>query len=321
MKVANPIRNIYYELRGDYERLSDEVRTWLEVNVEKHGWFFIHRLKELESYALKVETGRVSDPANMEEFFACTVIVPLASEISKAESFLSGRYMLVERRPRDDQTTTKRAYSFVFDDLRLYLRLRPSETGRNKDLERFVFEVQVKTILQHAWSIATHDLIYKTDSVSWPKERIAFQVKAMLEHTELAIAEAERLAESPSISRRDSSTAKTLDVIASVREFWPAERLPGDMRRLAGTIQNLLDLCGIAASKLEGILLHEKKRIGILPTNLSPYAFIVQALANSPQIDFRQVLSKPTSRTKVLIHEDMDLPDWMKGSHNKIICI
>ena len=321
MKIANTIRNTYFNLKEINERLSNEVRSWLEGQVQDNGWFFVHRIKKLESYALKAETGRVSNPARMEDFFACTIIVSTASEISEAESLLLTRYTVTERRPSEDQITNKRSSNFLFDDLRLYLMLGPSATGRNTDLESLVFEVQVKTILQHAWSIATHDLIYKTDSVSWSKERIAFQVKAMLEHTELAIAEAGRLADSSTIAKTDDATKKTLEIINSVRAFWPTERLPKDTRRLAQIIQSVLSFCNIDPSQLVNILQEEQKRSRTLPMNLSPYAFFIQALANKPEVNLEKAISRSSNRTRILVHDDMELPDWMKNPHKKIIRI
>ncbi len=320
MKIAKAIRDAYNSVKGGYERLSDEVRTKLELEVNSKGWFFISRLKELESFALKIETGRVDDPYRMEDFFACTIIVPTLLQVSVAEQFLEGLYDVESRRPSNDEITHKRASDFVFDDLRLYLKRRMTATGRNDDLEGMVFEVQIKTILQYAWGIASHDLIYKTDNVSWPKERIAFQVKAMLEHAEIAIAEAERLADSPAISKRDNETTSTLEVIHVIRRFWSPERLPRDIKRLAESILRVMKVCELSSSELEPLLAKEKNRIGVLPTNLSPYAFLVQALAHSVDLDFKAKLTSSRNRkTKILVHGDMDLPEWMRDSHSKII--
>jgi ppGpp synthetase/RelA/SpoT-type nucleotidyltranferase len=195
MKIIKQLRDLYQASSIKYERLAVEVRETLKPRVEVAGWFFLSRLKDLESFALKVETGRVPDPNQMEDFYACTIVVPTILQIDDAEQLVRSLYDFHERRPAADTTTSKASSSFAFDDLRLYVNRRSLGSGKDPELDGLIFEVQVKTILQHAWSTATHDLIYKTDTVSWPRERIAYQVKAMLEHAEVAIAEANRISE------------------------------------------------------------------------------------------------------------------------------
>lgn len=320
MKIAKAVRDAYHSRKGVYERLSEDICTRLSPELSSRGWLFTSRVKQLESYALKIETGRVDDPSRMEDFFACTIIVPTLSQASLAEQLLEEIYEVHTRRPASDEATHKKASDFVFDDLRLYLKRRGAATGRNDDLDGVIFEVQIKTVLQYAWGIASHDLIYKTDTVSWSKERIAFQVKAMLEHAEIAIAEAERLAESPAIAKRDQETVNILEVIQIIRNFWAADRLPSDIKRLADSILRVMYICDLKASELEPVLITEKRRIGILPANLSPYAFLVQALAHSTDHDFKGRLTNSRNRkVKILVHGDMDLPAWMKEPNDKII--
>ncbi|MBO9102346.1 hypothetical protein J5282_28570, partial [Rhizobium sp. E27B/91] len=207
---------------------------------------------------------------------------------------------------------------FKFDDLRLYVAKRPSQTGKNLDLDGIVFEVQIKTVLQHAWSLATHDLIYKSDTVSWPRERIAYQVKAMLEHAEIAIAEANRLADAPAVAKKDELTTETLKLIEQIRAQWSPERLPRDIKRLADTTQKMFKALRLDVDQLTPILAAEKQRVGMLPNDISPYAFIVQALAHSTSFDFRAALNK-AKRMKILVHGGMDLPAWMSDEHPKIL--
>lgn len=165
MKIAKPIRDAFDENNPRYVRLKEDTRALLKPKVEEQSWFYADRVKQLESFALKIETGRVSKPTELEDFFACTVIVPTLGQIEKAVDLISESYEIVYRRPPNDSHTTKQASEFVFDDLRLYVRRKPVTNGRVSDLDELLFEVQVKTILQHAWGIATHDLTYKTDTL------------------------------------------------------------------------------------------------------------------------------------------------------------
>jgi ppGpp synthetase/RelA/SpoT-type nucleotidyltranferase len=321
MKIVKAIRDVYESAAPRYQRLESEVKSLLKPRVEEKGWFFLGRIKQLESFALKLETGRVSDPSKLEDFYACTIVVSTLAEIGGAEDLVKELFDLSHRRPENDGLTHKAASNFVFDDLRLYVARRPPTSGLYPDLDDLIFEVQVKTILQYAWSVATHDLIYKTNSVSWPRERIAFQVKAMLEHAEVAIAEAHRLADALAVAKKDNQTVAILKLIEYFREFWSDERLPGDVKRLAETVLNLLRAADCDVEAFPSLVKDEMFRLGIIPTDLSPYSFIVQALAHTRLLNFERKFKRTHIRTSLCVHSGMDLPDWMKLSNPRIINI
>ncbi|MGH7962222.1 MAG: hypothetical protein ACRERD_10425 [Candidatus Binatia bacterium] len=321
MKVNKAIRDLHQDAMERYGRVAVQVKELLQPKVEAQDWFFIGRLKGLESFALKIETGRVDNPSALEDFFACTVVVHRLDQIAAAEQLVLELFDERERRPPDDTWTHKRPSDFAFDALRLYVTYPSQESGLHEDLVGMVFEVQIKTVLQHAWTLATHDLIYKTDAVSWPKERIAFQVKAMLEHAEVAITEAEALSESSTVTKQDEITKKMIDIIEVAAGFWPADDLPKDRKRMAETLLGLMKAADIGVDDLPPLLEAEKTRLGALPLDLDPYAFTVQALANTNQFDLRSKLNRNSVKIKIFIHDGMEIPDWMRLRHNKIVNI
>lgn len=321
MKVNQEIRNLYSSNLEKYKRLSSEVIELLKPISEERGWFFISRTKELNSFALKIETGRVPRPSAPEDFFACTIVVPTLDLIKTAEELVLLHFDLAVRKPKKDAETHKSPSDFPFDDLRLNVTRRDNNSGRNEDLIGTLFEIQIKTVLQHAWSIATHDLIYKTDTVSWPKERIAFQVKAMLEHAEVAITEAHQISESLSLAKQDKRTTNILSTITILKDFWPEDALPLDLKRLAENILTVLKIVELQPSQLLSILEAEKSRVGILPRDLSPYAFLIQAISRNAACEFEKKFKSPKIKTYVLIHKGMDLPDWMNEAHERLISV
>jgi hypothetical protein len=52
----------------------------------------------------------------------------------------------------------------------------------------FIFEVQVLTAFEYAWSQVNHFLVYKADEVDWKRERLSAQLKAAVEQIEIIIA-------------------------------------------------------------------------------------------------------------------------------------
>ena len=319
MKIAKVVRDLHAECDAIYQRLAKDVNERLKPRVEAQQWFYISRVKQLQSYALKLETGRVADPRRPDDFFACTIVVSKLSEIEEAERLVNLIYIAQSRRPPVDGETHKASSSFAFDDLRLYVAQPESTTGKDPDLDGLIFEVQIKTILQHAWSIATHDLIYKTNNVSWARERIAFQIKAMLEHAEIAIVEANRLAETPAVAKVDKPTAEIFSLIETIGKIWTNDLLPDDRKRLAESIRQTLRICDLNADSFQGIIEIERRRVNVIPSDLSPYAFTIQALTNNPGINFQHKFGRPHIKTTIVVHEGIELPEWMACDHPRIL--
>jgi len=307
MKVPASIRRIYEDQRAANDRLKTTVDERMR-GIKDGRWHYVSRVKELDSFALKIESGRFRNPAALEDFFACTIVVANATEIAQAEKLVNENFAVQERRPARSDKTHKAASAFPFDDLRIYAALPNSLAEPPTDLREIVFETQIKTFLQHAWSIATHDLLYKTDDANWSKERIAYQIKAMLEHAEISIQGAEVLASSGVLAKEDPGTTAIKRGIALVKSQWASDELPADVRRLASNITTLNDALQLDAGRLEEILHDGKARAGAHPANLSPYATVVQYLFRAEPDRMISLLTKE-SRTRILIPEEIELPE------------
>jgi hypothetical protein len=73
MKVPASIRKLYEEQLEVNQRLKLKVDERIK-NLRAERWHYESRLKQEQSFALKVESGRVPNPAALEDFFACTLV-------------------------------------------------------------------------------------------------------------------------------------------------------------------------------------------------------------------------------------------------------
>lgn len=312
MKVPASIRRLYEDQRAKNERLKAEVDS-LVLGIKHPRWHYESRLKQLQSFALKVESGRFTEPQALEDFFACTIVVANFAQVSDAERLIRERFRVDYRRPEKVDSTHKPPSDFPFDDLRLYVKLAEDPSRPPSDITSILFEVQIKTFLQHAWAIATHDLVYKTDDVNWSKQRIAYQTKAMLEHAEVSIQEAERLASCAFLAKQDGRTTEAKEAIALLKRHWAADELPVDIRRLADNILTLIRAVRIDLPRLEKVLTNGRAALGgAHPSNLSPFATVIQYLLNGERDSMVRLLQDdPTKKRRplhVLMAAEIDIP-------------
>ena len=317
MKIPASIRELHENQKEVNDRLKVAVGERM-AGLKKPRWHYDSRVKDLPSFALKIESGRFQKPEALEDFFACTLVVSNAIEIAEAEKLVGENFSVQYRRPKQIDKTHKPSNSFPFDDLRIYAVLREGPSIPPTDLAGIVFEVQIKTFLQHAWSIATHDLLYKSDDVNWSKERIAYQIKAMLEHAEISIQEAEGLAASAALAKEDPTTTAIKEGIKLVKTQWVGDELPTDVRRLAMNVADLLNALRIKIERLEQILNDGKaQRAGVHPSNLSPFGTIVQYLFDAEKEKMVELLKNEKTRTKILIPAEIELPAGLNRSELK----
>ncbi len=277
MKIVTSIKSIYEERKPLYNNLKEEVDTFFTSSKEDK-WHYESRVKTLNSFGLKAETGRYKKLSELEDFFGACLVVENSSSIDTALNLIKRKFEVVYKRPKLERFTHKGPDSFVFDDLRLYLKIPLDPDRRPKGIEELVFELQLKTYLQHAWSIATHQLIYKGDNISWASNRIAFQVKAMLEHAELSIMESDKLA----VNYLVNKTNKIFKLNAKLRDFlkerWKKEQLPDDLIRLVYNVLDLMKATSVSFQELIDIC-SVSRFIGSKPLiNISPQVAITLAI-------------------------------------------
>lgn len=301
MKIPLSIKDLYASKVQTFEALKEFVDTWVESE-KKSKWHYESRIKELESFSLKFETGRFDSASIFDDFFGGMIVVPTHSEITKVEDILREKFTLVSKKPNDKSFATYSPEHFVFDDLRLYLKFDKDKflSPKVEVLDKLVFEVQIKTFLQHAWALSTHDLVYKSENISWSKHRVAYQVKAMLENIELSISSAEALSSNEIINKEDKRFKKLGKIVKLVDSKWDEENLPRDKKRLAENIFSCVDKLGITLPNLSSLI--DESSCNTLKS-ISPYQSILMALINY-KIDLFE--EGNPRKLKLLISEELE---------------
>ena len=280
MKIVNSVRKVYQDQLEINNKLKQRVDQLL-ISVKQNQWHYVSRIKSMASFALKLETGRVENPNALEDFFACTIVVENTKAIKNARTLLKKHFKIHQERPENQNFTKKESSSFIFDDLRLYASLLPTSARPKGPVNDVKFEVQIKTFLQHAWAIATHDLVYKSDDLSWTKQRVAYQVKAMLENAEISIEKADSVKKLPGIPSDNPKIQFQNKIKQFLLKSFDQNTLPTDLVRLIGNIEYLIKVLKIDLTEIEDCLDKDSKNgLGVHTLNLSPYLIIVQSIIN-----------------------------------------
>src|SRR5690606_2444488 len=303
------ISSIYNEHLPYYKILKKRVDELITENKDSR-WHYESRIKQPESFATKFESGRFTKEKILEDLFACTIVVKNINDVKLCCQMIEDIFVVKTRRPQSDSFTHKDSFSFPFDDLRLYLTLKDDNTGMfDEIIYSLIFEIQIKTFLQHAWSIDTHDLIYKTDRINWAKERIAYHVKASLEQAELTIDSFEVLSANKSIDKENAEVRRINDIIAYIDEIFASELLPKDKRRFANNIDVLLFNLDLNIEHLKEIIaIENSKGRGTAINNLSPFQIIIKSIIEYDNTIITKFLTDNKIKTnyKLLITPEMD---------------
>jgi ppGpp synthetase/RelA/SpoT-type nucleotidyltranferase len=282
MRVPKSVRELHAELLPIYTQLKETVDLRIRSLISSR-WHYESRVKEEVSFAQKLETGRERKPRSPEDMFGATIVVENHERIKDAEELVRANFSVTNRRPRDPRSTHLRPQHFDFDDLRLYVTL-PTEPGSKPTIFKdALFEIQIKTFLQHAWGIATHDLIYKSTDIDWSSARVAFQVKAMLENAEVSISQARKSADAPALNRSNPESDLQIQAMKELRERWEASMLPQDIRRLAMNLCELKENLGFDSLSEIWTIVDEatRKGRGAKLLTLSPFGAITEAIVHS----------------------------------------
>lgn len=233
MIISSAVQNQFKNTEVYLDVLSKNVRNVVFNYCSKSNFAFIDRIKTIESLSEKIETGRYSKWDDLDDFYAATIIIPSLNYETEIIGFL--RKMFVEVQLKKRGNTKKAPDVFRFDSTRFIGKLQ--QIGAPTPIGNINFEIQIKTAFEHAWSVATHSMVYKTNNIDWKLLRIASQLKSSVEQLDLIVSGSKQLHtfvtehEWPEIKLKKQFLDSTNEFLRNVNV--PIELKPKDSSRLA----------------------------------------------------------------------------------------
>ena len=149
-----------------YEAALDSLVRRLEREIKERGLrvSLKNRVKSFSSYYAKLleRIGRTQDRKEkvyIQDILGIRIVCPFLENLQRAEEIVRSLYTVfeVERKGADHSFR-----EFGYQSVHLLLEL-PRDLRENfPDLDTDICEVQIRTILQDAWSEVEHELVYKS---------------------------------------------------------------------------------------------------------------------------------------------------------------
>lgn len=166
MDVYAQLKQWYIAERPLYENLAKKVADLIKEildknNIEYHS--ITYRAKEIDSLLKKAKDKQYKDPINeIQDYAGIRVITFVKSEVIKACDLIKPEFTIDEKNSSDkskelgEDKVGYRSVHYIasFDENRLNL----TEYSRFKNMN---CEIQIRTILEHAWADISHDRTYK----------------------------------------------------------------------------------------------------------------------------------------------------------------
>ena len=171
-----------------YERLGKNIVEALKTFLYDNGISYLeiyHRIKELDSFCEKIERKDYKKPfEEIEDICGVRIICYYASDIEKINKIIKKEFEILEQQDKSDLLGLKEfAYRSQHFIVKINKAWNAAPTYRG--LEDLKAEIQVRTILMHAWAEIEHKLNYKSDSQVPEKfQRKLFRLSAKFEESD-----------------------------------------------------------------------------------------------------------------------------------------
>lgn len=156
----------YRRQRDDFVQLGDTAHAMLEeiceeARIEPFG--IEHRVKREKSLAGKLERagGWYSSLEDLTDILGTRIICFFSDDIDKIGKLVEKRFV-IDWENSSDKRKLIRADSFGYLSMH-YICSLPFDAGYPDQICGKKFEIQIRTVLQHAWAAIEHDLGYKSE--------------------------------------------------------------------------------------------------------------------------------------------------------------
>jgi len=273
--------------------LKTNVAGTLGVFADAHNFPVTGRIKSAESVSEKIEMGRLKGFSEIDDLVAFTLIIPTPAVEKEVIEFCKASFDVIKIRHKS--STRKDPEIFRFDSTRLIAKSRrpPYLVGDvGPSIYEYLFEIQIRTAFEHAWSVATHDLVYKGSSIDWKRIRLAAQLKATSESLDIAVTAFETLAsgiiESPWDRIGDQITISKYVLSLLDKKLIPTTLRPMSISRFSENFYNLVrsarpeSTVAVAITSIDEELSKQKP----LPVSVSLYQLFLGILCEAATINF-----------------------------------
>ncbi|MEE9361165.1 MAG: hypothetical protein V3U92_01040 [Cellulophaga sp.] len=174
--------------RDDYNRLGQNFVDALKMflNDKEIPYLEIyHRVKKFDSFFEKIDRKGYSDPfTEIEDFCGIRIICYYASDLEKINDIINDEFMVLEQQDKSKLLGLK---EFAYRSNHYITSVKGSwlAAPNYRKLEGLKSEIQVRTILMHAWAEIEHKLNYKNDAQVPDKfQRKLFRLSAKFEEAD-----------------------------------------------------------------------------------------------------------------------------------------
>ncbi|MCD6336902.1 MAG: hypothetical protein J7M01_01555 [Candidatus Marinimicrobia bacterium] len=156
----------FKELRPKYERLANEISEGLKTKIDKAGIRItplVWRVKTADSLLNKIKRKEYSEPlSEITDLAGVRVVCMYESDIKRLEQMIQEEFNVCERVDKYKEAGSDK---MGYLGIHFVVQLKENYSGPRYDgLHVLKCEIQVRTILQDAWALISHHLVYKDES-------------------------------------------------------------------------------------------------------------------------------------------------------------
>ncbi|WP_168193465.1 hypothetical protein [Bradyrhizobium sp. NAS96.2] len=158
-------RDEYARIRPLYEKLAPEIRDILTAKLAAAGLAPVslsHRTKTLDSFETKIgRKGYTSPLSQTTDLAGVRVVCAYEAELAKVAEIIGAAF---DVRERIDKALDLGADRMGYNGKAYVVRLGAGYAGGRYDgITDLDCEIQVRTVLQDAWALIAHQLVYKNE--------------------------------------------------------------------------------------------------------------------------------------------------------------